>query len=73
MKFATRDPMSGVGKWRCVLNCEHQPWREDAGWRSFTFGIYRLDNIPPIGAEICRSDYTGFLIRMRFWLPFEFR
>jgi len=61
-------------KWNIWYN-KASLWYErgGVGWREVHFGIFYLNAFPPDGEELRKPYYSGFLIRLRYWLPFEFR
>ena len=40
-------------------------------YRVVTFGILRLKNIPNEGFILQKKDFKGFIIKLKFYLPFK--
>lgn len=55
-----------VNYWLSKDILRHQP-----GWKMAGFGILKVTDYPKEGETLQRKHYKGFLIRFRFWLPFE--
>jgi hypothetical protein len=54
-----------VGKWQVQLsNRERMEYMD--GRRTFIFGIYRVNTVPPVGTLLMPENYTGFRIMVTY-------
>ena len=60
-----------LGAWHFRFQWERDWVRRFPGWRILTLGVFKLNEMPPMGAMLDRKHYTGFLFSAAIWLPFE--
>jgi|APSaa5957512576_1039674.scaffolds.fasta_scaffold01288_12 hypothetical protein len=57
--------------WQFVFKFARDCQRMETGWNLFMIGFIKLNDIPPEGSIVTREFYSGFLLRLRIWLPIE--
>ena len=62
-----------VGKWHFVAGCQRSYEYRLQGWYEIDFAIFRLNEMPPVGAMTTRKHYTGFWLRFAILVPFVLR
>lgn len=60
------------GRWHVVYGTDPMWECRTLGWRRLHLGLFFLRSFPPDGEMFSRAVYSGFWLRIRFWLPWEF-
>lgn len=60
-----------INKWQFALNLSKDYYHMESGWRIFTFGIAKFTTIPKQGERYNKSNYKGFILKLRVWFPIE--
>ena len=70
-KLSRRDFKKELNKWQIGWWFGKDFSRLGDGWRTAEFGVFKLTSLPPEGAVLVNRHYKGFIIKWRYWLPFE--
>jgi len=60
-----------IGKWQIDFFVNHDFQSLQLGWYHFHFAIVKLISLPRQGARLHKSEYKGFIVSFRFWIPFD--
>jgi hypothetical protein len=60
-----------IGRWVVEFQCE-KDYSNPTGWRTLTFGIYKvLGKVNEGESIVCQRNISGFYRRYRIWFPLE--
>ena len=60
-----------LNKWQLIWYFGLDYNTRERGWRIVRFGIIKIHTTPAEGCLLDKSNYRGFIIAFRLWLPIE--